>query len=147
MAGYYPPVAFHFRVEFGIEDLNANDSRFQEVAGLTMELGVETLAEGGENRFEHRLPGRGKFPNLTLKRGVLSDSRIADWIKKAIQDFTFEPVDVLVTLLNEEHDPLMGWSFNRAWPVKWAISDLKATDNAVLVETLELSYSYFTKAE
>ncbi len=145
MAGYYPPVAFHFKVEFGLDGLGDNDARFQEVTGLTMELGVETLAEGGENRFEHRLPNRGKFPNLVLKRGMLSDSGVIDWVKNAIENFQFKPTDVLVTLLNENHEPLGAWSFARAWPVKWAVSDLKATDNSLVVETLELAYSHFTK--
>ena len=39
------------------------------------------------------------------------------------------------------------FSFINAWPVKWSISDLKATENAILIETLELSYDYFTKID
>jgi phage tail-like protein len=41
--------------------------------------------------------------------------------------------------------PLVTWNFFKAYPVKWANSDLKSTDNAVLVETLELAYQYYTK--
>ena len=144
---YYPPVGFHFRVEFGLSGLGDNDSRFQEVTGLTMALDVEQIQEGGENRFEHRLPNRAKFENLVLKRGMLSDSKIVDWVRDAIENFEFTPTDVLVTLLNEEHEPLSAWSFARAWPVKWSVSDFKSTDNALVIETLELAYNYFTKTE
>lgn len=143
--GYYPPAGFHFRVEFvGIG--NDNDIRFQTVAGLNVEYDVETFKEGGENRFEHKLPGRTKYPDLSLKRGLLTDSKVIDWCLKAFQNREFKPAQVNVSLLNEDHQPLKTWQVQRAWPKKWAVSDFNAQENTVVVETLELSYSYFTLA-
>lgn len=141
----YPPVGFHFRVDFVGLASGTVDSRFQEVSGLAAELTVEELAEGGENRFAHRLPGRAKYGNLVLRRGMLTDSALRGWCEDAILHFQFQPVTVNVTLLNEEHEPLAAWRFERAWPVKWALSDFKAQENAIVVETLELAYSYFTR--
>ena len=37
------------------------------------------------------------------------------------------------------------WSFIKAWPVKWVVADLKATDNAIVIETIELAYQYFRR--
>ena len=91
MAQYYPPAGFHFRVEFNLDGIKDSDVRFQEVSGLSAELGVEEVTEGGENRFPHRLPTRAKYSNLTLKRGLLTDSRLIDWCKNAIENFDFEP--------------------------------------------------------
>ena len=145
MDGWLPPVGFHFRVEFNMPGLDIMDARFQEVSGLTAEIGTEELVEGGENRFVHRLPTRPKFGNLILKRGLFTDSGLAAWLRDGIENFTFAPVDVLVTLLNEEHEPLQGWCFVGAWPVKWIVSDLKAQENAIVVETLELAYRYFRR--
>ncbi len=142
---YYPPVGFHFQVEISLSDLPVNDVRFQEVSGLTRELGVEQVVEGGENRFEHRLPARGTFGNLVLKRGMLSDSAVIDWITDAIENFDFKPADVLVSLLDEKHNPIATWSFIAAWPVKWSLGSFDAKKNEVVVETLELAYRYFTK--
>ena len=147
MAGY-PPVGFHFRVEFGLDGLGDLDSRFQEVGGLSAELGTEELQEGGENRFVHRLPTLPKYGNLVLKRGLLTDSGLIQWCRDAIENFSFAPTTVNVTLLNERHEPLgFTYSFVRAWPVKWTVSDFKAQENALVVETLELSYNYFTRVE
>jgi phage tail-like protein len=141
--GYYPPVGFHFRVEFvGIG--NDNDIRFQSVSGLTMEYDTETFKEGGENRFEHKLPVRTKFSDLSLKRGMLTDSDVIQWCLDAFQNREFQPADITITLLNEEHQPLKTWQIHRAWPRKWAVSDFNAQENSLVVETLELSYSYFT---
>jgi phage tail-like protein len=146
MAGYYPPVGFHFKVEFGFLPSDTYDARFQEVSGMTSELGIEELIEGGENRFTHRLPNRAKYSNLVLKRGYLANSNLIEWINNAITNFDFEPTTVNVTLLNEKHVPLADtFSYQNAWPVKWSVSDYKAQDNGIVVETLELSYNYFTR--
>ena len=148
MAVYYPPVGFHFRVEFSLDGVQDGDVRFQEVSGLSAELGIEEVVEGGENRFSHRLPTRAKYSNLILKRGLLTDSRLIDWCIDAIENFEFEPTTVNVTLLNENHEPVAeSFSFVRAWPVKWAVSDFKAQDNSIVVETLELAYNYFSRVK
>ena len=143
-AAYYPPVGFHFEVRFsGIG--GDNDSQFQEVSGLTAEMGVEELTVGGENKFTYRLPTRAKYSNLVLKRGMLKDSGLIDWFKKAIENFEFKPVNLTIKLLNENHQALSSWDFIQAYPVKWAISDFKALENALVVETIELVYQYFTR--
>lgn len=141
--GYYPPVGFHFKVEFqGIG--NDNDVRFQSVGGLNVEYDTESIKEGGENRHEHKLPTRTKFSDLSLKRGMLTDSAVITWVKKALFDREFQPAQIIITLLNPEHEPLKTWKVNKAWPRKWSVSDLNANENSIVVETLELSYSFFT---
>lgn len=144
---YYPPTGFHFRVEF----LTSNGARkfdetsFQEVSGLSVEIGTEELSEGGVNNYSHRIPGKVKFGNLVLKRGMVIDSKLADWISKAVENYEFEPLTLAISLLNQKHQPLMTWHFYRAWPVKWTTSDFKAMDNSIVVETVELAYQRFTR--
>lgn len=141
--GYYPPPGFHFKVEFvGIG--NDNDVRFQSVSGLSVEFDTETFKEGGENRFEHKLPVRTKYPDLSLKRGMLTDSALIAWVLDSLQNRVFKPAQVNVTLLNEEHQPLKTWSVFHAWPRKWSVSDFNAQENSIVVETMDLSYNYFT---
>ncbi len=89
--GYYPPVGFHFKVEFlDFQNDTAfgkeNDVRFQSVSGLSVEYDSETFKEGGENRFEHKLPVRTKYPDLSLKRGMLTDSKVIKWCLDAFQN-------------------------------------------------------------
>lgn len=141
--GYYPPVGFHFKVEFvGIG--NDNDVRFQSVAGLSLEYDTESYKEGGENRFEHKLPLRTKYPDLSLKRGMLTDSKVIKWCLDALQNRDFKPAQINIILLNEEHQPLKTWNVYNAWPKKWSVSDFNSQDNSIVIETLELSYNYFT---
>ena len=146
MPVYEIPRVYHFKVEFlDVAGVIDNDVRFQDVSGLTAELGIEEVIEGGENRFAHRLPSRAKYSNLVLKRGMLIDSGLINWFKDAIENFQFAPSTILVKLLDQDHEPMVTWSFERAWPVKWSISDLKATENAIAVDTIELAYQYFRR--
>ncbi|MBN8640449.1 MAG: phage tail protein [Flavobacteriales bacterium] len=144
MANYYPPVGFHFLVEFEGLGSQEKDHQFQSVSGLSVDIEIEEIAEGGENRFKHKLPVKTKYPNLTLKRGMLIDSEVIDWCRDAIENFSFKPVNLTVKLLNEEHQPLISWNVVHAFPVKWSVEDFNAEESKLVVESFELTYNYFT---
>lgn len=157
----YPALGFHFRAEF----LDTSGKRafdeisFQEISGLNVEIGVEELSEGGVNNYSHRLPGKVKYGNLVLKRGMplamegtklksplqADASGLVDWAIKSIEQYEFKPMNVDVYLLNEKNDPMMAWHFYRVWPVKLVTTDLKAQDNAIVIESFELAYQRFTR--
>lgn len=143
MALYTPPVGFHFLVEFDLDGAADADIRFREVAGLTMELEEETFNEGGENRFSHKLPVRGRYPDLVLKRGLLTSTGVRGWIEDAVQNLIIAPTTLWVTLLNDTHEPLQTYTVTGAWPKKWAVSDFSAETSDVVIETLELAYQTF----
>jgi phage tail-like protein len=143
MAGYYPPAGFHFRVTFNVDGAKENDSRFQKVGGLTAELTTEEVIEGGENRFSHRLPSRAKYGALVLERGMLSDSGLIAWVRDAIESLVVKPAEILIELLNENHETLSTWSVVGAYPIKWSVSEFKASENGYVTESLELAFQYF----
>lgn len=144
MAEYYPPVSFHFRVEFGLPGLvPSRDAHFQSVSGLEVQVTSETYREAGENRFQHELPTGTTYGNLVLKRGFFKDSALIDWVNKALQTLIFEPIDLSVFLLNEQHEPLASWNVVGAWPKEWSFSDLDAEKSELFIETLQLQYRYF----
>ncbi len=143
MASYYPPIGFHFKVEFLGISTKKNDHQFQSVSGLSVDLETEEIAEGGENRFKHKMPVRTRYPNLVLKRGLLIDSGVIEWCRNALENFDITPTDLIVKLLNEEHEPILNWNIVNAYPVKWDVGDFNAEENKLVIETLELSYNYF----
>jgi len=140
MANYYPPLGYHFRVEFNHIE---GEFQFQSVSGLNVELETEQIPEGGENRFVHKLPVRSKFPNLVLKRGLLVNSELIKWCRDAVEEYNIRPADLTISLLNQEHEPLITWNVVHAWPVKWAMSDFNAEESKIAIETVELVYNYF----
>ena len=148
----YQIVGFHFRVRFDLPgqtsdgvDAQGVDVRFQSVSGLDSEMDTEAWKEGGENHFEHTLPGRRKFTSpLVLKRGLLPPgaSKLTDWCKAAFVDLKLQPMkSVSVELLNEKHEPLVKWDLEWVWPKSWKIAELNAERSEVLIETLELNFN------
>jgi len=143
MAGFYPPVSFHFKVEIkGFE----GEANFQSVEGLNADIPVQEYQEGGENTFTHRFPNRIAYSDLTLKRGMVIGSALIQWFKDA-QLFIFAPRDLTVTLLNSEHQPLEQWEFRNAWPKGWHVENFDAMSGKVAVENIILAYQYFTRTK
>ena len=143
MSDYYPPWGFFYKVEFGISR-DRNDVRFQTASGLSVEYDMEEYKEGGENRFTHKLPVRTKYADLVLKRGMVTDSAVIKWCLDAFRERVFVPTDVNVILMNEKAEPLRTWKVAHAIPKKWLVSDLNANENSLVIETIELTYRYFT---
>lgn len=149
MANTYPLVGFHFLVTFN--GLNGNGLNggisFQEVSGLNVELEIETFKEGGENRYTHKFPSPPRYPDITLKRGMPpAKSDIFTWAKNSIELFQFEPKDLTISLLNENHEEVVKWDVIKAIPKRWEVSGFHAEQNNVVIETFVLSYQYFTKS-
>jgi phage tail-like protein len=145
MAITSPPVGFHYAVFFRLEAHPLPDIRFQEVSGLEVTVGTESLAEGGENRFSHQLPTRPTYGKLVFKRSLKVTSRLTKWIRDAIEDFEFQPAEVLITLLNDQHLPVAAWVVVNAYPIKWSVTPFKAQENSLAIESMELTCNYFRR--
>lgn len=139
----YPPVGFHFLVKFELSPQAADDTRFQEVSGLEAEMEMENFTEGGQNRFTWQLPKRTRYSDITLKRGMFITSPLINWCRDALENFLFAPVNITISLLNEQHQPLVSWYVISAIPKKWSVSNLNAEENSIVIESITLSYRYF----
>lgn len=134
----YPLPALHFQVSWG--DSN-NTVNFSEVSGLTLESEPIEYRGGADITMTvQKIPGLKKYGNVTLKRGVVTkENGFWEWWN-TIQSGTVQRRTVTVSLLNEEHKPVMNWEIQRAWPVKVEGPSLNATGNEVAVETLEFAH-------
>jgi len=140
----YPLPGFHFVVSFDSLPPSPNDSRFMEVSGLDVEMEMESFTEGGQNRFTWQLPKRARYSDITLKRGKFTGSAIVAWCKDAMENFSFFPVNITISLLNEKHEPVQSWFVVNAIPKKWSISSFNAEENSIAIESITLSSQYFT---
>nr|WP_315249085.1 phage tail protein [uncultured Duganella sp.] len=142
--GGYPPVAFHFAVSIG--NGAVADASFTEVSGIGTEMQMESLTEGGENRFVWQLPTGTKHGNLQLKRGVANQtSPLMKWCKSTLEGELATPLRlqvVIVQLLGASGEVLRAWQFNDAYPVKWSVDGFSSTKNDVAIEQIALAYSY-----
>ena len=137
-----PPLAFRFGVLFLIGGVVPNplDIMFQKVSGLGTTVDLEPVPEGGQNNYIQQLPKRIQHDNLVLERGLVVGSPLVIEFNATMSLFKFSPSNVLVTLIDSTNIPIASWLFMKAFPVKWSVSDLDATANSVVIETMELSY-------
>lgn len=140
------PAAFAFKVEFLNlpESSGALQCSFREVSGLAQSLETEDVADGGENTFVHQLPVRAKPGRLVLKRGLIDrGSALMSWCAGVLQgglDQRIQPANVKVQLFDENGQPLMAWTCNGAYPVRWALDSFESTKNEAAIEEIELAY-------
>lgn len=137
-----PPLSFRFGVLFFAGGLVPNplDTLFQKVSGLGTTVETESVNEGGQNLYAQPLPKKIQHENLILERGMVVGSPVVIEFNAAMSLFKFYPSNVLVTLLDNTRIPIASWLFMKAYPVKWNVSDLDATANSIVIETMELTY-------
>jgi phage tail-like protein len=118
---------------------------FRECTGLAAEREILEYTEGGNNDFVHKLPGRVKFPNLVLKRGITDQKKLLMWF----WDTRSKPklATVTVMLLHTTGKQARMWSFENAYPVKWAGPNLNAGSDSGATETLEIAHGGFAGAK
>ena len=117
---------------------DAEIGRFSECSGLTVEYEIEEYAEGGENTFVHKLRGRLKYPNLTLKRGVTHETALLDWFFESKE--WDSRGNLTVSLLGPDGQEVRSWAFEGAFPVKWEGPSLNAGSTAIANESLEVAH-------
>lgn len=132
----YPLTKFHFQVEWGGTRIG-----FTEISGLDVSLDVIEYRDGASPEYSKiKMPGMTRFSNITLKRGTfLNDNEFYAWFN-TVQMTKIERRDITISLLNENHEPVMVWKVKNAFPVKVQSTDLKADGNEVAIETLELAH-------
>jgi len=140
MATNYPLVKFHFQVEWGGTKIG-----FTEVSGLDVETEIVEYRDGASPEYSKiKMPGMQKFSNLTLKRGTFkSDNEYFAWWN-TVKLNTIERRDITISLLNEDHDPVVTWKVKSAWPTKIQSTDLKADGNEVAIESMEIVHEGLT---
>ncbi|MEL6867959.1 MAG: phage tail protein [Bacteroidota bacterium] len=136
----YPLPKFHFQVEWGGTKIG-----FTEASGLDVETEVIEYRQGASPEYHKlKMPGMRKYSNITLKRGTFaSDNEYYDWFN-TVKLNTIERRDITLSLLNENHEPVVVWKVKNAWPTKVQSTDLKADGNEVAIETMELVHEGLT---
>ena len=132
----YPLPVFHFTVEWGGKRVG-----FSEVSGLTQENQAIEYRDGSFPEYSSiKMPGLRKFNNITAKRGVVKgDNDFFKWLS-TVKLNKVERRNLVISLLNENHEPVMVWKALNAFPVKVEGPGLKASGNEVAIESIELAH-------
>ncbi|ACU07514.1 hypothetical protein FIC_01064 [Flavobacteriaceae bacterium 3519-10] len=127
---------YHFIAEWG-----GNRVEFTEISGLEIYIDVISMRNGSSSEnSELKIPGITKFPEIVLKRNIVQgDQQFFDWIRT--NSFgTVERRDVVIRLLDYQHQPVMMWRVRNAFPSKYIGPVLLSGDSNLATESLVLSH-------
>jgi phage tail-like protein len=132
----YPRPAYHFTVQWGGTRIGV-----AEVSGLSADIAVIEHRDGADPEATARkMPGLHKFANITLKRGIVAgDNQFFEWFN-TVRMNAAERRDVVINLLNENHQPIVSWKVRNAFPCKYSGPELRASANEVAIESIELAH-------
>ncbi len=139
MAGEIPLVGFHFAIDLS----GVITGYFTECGGLGSEHEVIEHKVVNEKGVEVviKLPGRLKWENITLKRGITKNMDIWEW-RKEVENGNVEKVrkNGSVIMYDQDLKEVARWNFTRAWPVKVSGPQPKSDSNEIGIEELTIAH-------
>ncbi|GAA1432269.1 phage tail protein [Microlunatus lacustris] len=127
---------------FGLEFDGLTIKSITEISGLKMEQDVVEYKENGpDGKYRvKRLPGRPKAPDITLTRGLTSDTSFEKWVKDSrFGKMTDSRKGGAIIVFDFEGNPVKRYKLENAWPKSLEIGSLKAGDTSYLQEKLVLT--------
>jgi phage tail-like protein len=122
---------------------------FKECTGLessnTVVSSKGTDANG--KPIVRKSPGQLEWANITLKRGVDDKLELWTWRQQVIDgQMSSARKDCSIQVIDWENKIMATYSFNQAWPCKYAAPGLVAEGDEVLVEEIEIAHEGFSRA-
>jgi len=114
---------------------------FTECTGIGSEHEIveQKVVDKQGHEIVRKLPGRMKWTDISLKRGITSDMKIWEWrdllVKGAIKDAR---KNITITMLSRDYTPVAIWHFANAWPSKVSGPSLKSDSNEIGLEELTI---------
>ncbi len=138
MAEYEDPlIGFKYSLEVG----GHVTGFFLECSGLNIEydpVEFKAVNESGVPLIIQQ-PGRIKYSDITLKRGITSNLDIWNW-RGLVENGEIDQARATgtITMLKEDGTPVTAWHFERGWPSKVTGPQVKADSNEYGVEELTI---------
>ena len=132
-----PLLGFNFMLELE----GAVAGYFSECSGIGSENEVvdHKVTDKSGHDIIRKIPGRLKFTDISLKRGITSDLNIWAWRDQVVQGKVKEArKNCSITMLSRDFKPVAIWHFSNAWPSKVTGPNLKADSNEIGVEEVTI---------
>lgn len=139
-----PLVSFNFAIEVQDEITGF----FTEVSGLGSETEVSdhlVMGTGGQEVVK-KIPGRLKWEDITLKRGITTNMDIWDWRKTVVEGGVEEARrNGSIVMYDQTGGEVGRWNFERAWPSKVSGPQPKSDSGDISIEELVLVHEYIER--
>jgi phage tail-like protein len=114
---------------------------FTECSGIGSEHEIveHKVVDKSGHEIVRKIPGRLKWQDISLKRGITSDMQIWQWRDSLVKgDVTGARKNVSITMMDRNYAPVAVWHFQNAWPSKVSGPSFKSDDNSFGVEEVTL---------
>ena len=123
--------------QFSLEIQGVIKGYFTEVSGLGSEHDIvehKVVDESGHDMVM-KIPGRLKWSDITLKRGITSSMDVWDW-RKQVEDGDVQGArkNGSVVMYDQSYSQIARWNFSNAWPSKVSGPSLNAQNNEFGIE-------------
>ena len=135
----YPSYNFELVITGISDDGRAVKGSFSEVSGLEVDLPPIEYRNGSEDTTVRKIPGLKKFNAVTLKRGIIGDVALWNWVLAGMNG-KVKRTEAAIVLFDENRTEVMRWNLKRVWPSKWTGPGLNAKNNEIAMESLELCH-------
>jgi phage tail-like protein len=132
-----PLIGFNFLLELD----GAIAGYFTECNGVGSEHEIieHKVVDNKGHEMVRKIPGRLKWTDITLKRGITSDLQIWDWRQNVIEGKMKDSrKNVSITMFSRDYQPVAKWHFTNAWPSKVTGPSFKADDNSFGIEEVTI---------
>jgi phage tail-like protein len=133
---------------FGIEFQGQVSGAFRECTGLGSENEVvESKASGPKGEFVlKKIPGRMKYNNITLKRGITDAMDMWKW-RKLVEEgkITEARKNGSIVMFSSDNKEMARWNLVNAWPSKLTGPAANATNNEIGIEELEIVHEGYER--
>ena len=139
MANRDPLAVFHY----GVEVQGEVTGYFTECSGIGSEneLIEHKVVDDKGRESIHKIPGRLKWQDITLKRGITNNMDIWDW-RELIVNGEVEDArrNGSVIMYNQKLEEVARWNFENAWPLKVSGPSMKSDSNEFGIEELVITH-------
>jgi phage tail-like protein len=140
-----PLIGFNFRLE--IEGKLAG--YFTEASGIGSEHEIveHKVVDDSGHEIVQKIPGRLKWENVTLKRGITDAMDIWDW-RKLVEDGKMGDArtNCSIIMMDRNYEDVARWDFVNAWPSKVSGPSVKSDSNEFGVEEVTLIHEGMVRA-
>jgi phage tail-like protein len=89
--------------------------------------------------FVHHLPGRVRYPYLTLSRGLTDQDALQQWFWQTRQQPELK--EITVELHTPDSGTTRAWVFADAFPVRWTGPNVAVHAAGMATESLDIAHS------
>jgi len=133
---------------FSLEVQGTLTGYFTEISGLGSETEIveHKITDPQGRDVVQKIPGRLKFTDVTLKRGITALKDIWDW-RKMVEDGNIVGArkHATITMYDQALSAIARWNLENAWPTKVSGPSLQSDSNAFGVEEVSITFEFMIR--